>query len=786
MRKLLSLLIMLAIMILPASAMAAPGDAILLKQGVDGFDDSLAGLAELNGTVYILTNNRIYTMAMDETKPVPHELELNEGLEAEPDDADDDVTVNKSRDAHSVIVYDGRVCLIVSDSTTETYGTGEDMESTRTVDGVWLYELTFDEDGKVALGEEIVELDWRDIYQSGGDYEYIPNVDMPFVMDHTLYFTTYDDSGNTLIMATDLEDGSSESFQTGGLFSDRSINSLCAYKDGKILCSVVEWGEEEPAIKLYAVNLEEEEVEELVQLPSVGYSYASGLVYRQENDTLYYVMNGEIHTMTGMDVSTIQSVAAIPLDSVYAGAPIVTEDGLYIAGNYDTVVRRNTDPSLRSESKLTVQNAYNQSIDNAYYAFTNQHGDVEVVMVQQVEDIVQAMMNRSSSVDIYCLSVSTSDYDAVFSRGYMAELSGSEKLKAFMESCYPWVQSVCVKDGELVCIPVELYISGGCGYSIKAFERLGLGQEDVPTTWAEFFRSLKPLADKVAEIPGMSLFEPYYDRESVRYSLFSSMFSSYTAYISQPGNDFSYDTPMFREILEAFESVPWDQLGLSDPNTDDGMGAVAVSAGVDEESKVLYSIYYNLSADSYRVRDTMQWLQLGLGEGAEPLAQGDMYVAFVNPFSQNREAAVAFMETIVDEMQALLKTHVSPENNEPVKSAYYESNLESYDEMIATARQELEQADEDEKEAYEEILAQYEQYREEFLEYGAWEISEQSIEHYRSNADKIVVVRNIGLSGENADEFYTIRQQYMDGAIGANELITGIDRKLQMMIKEGM
>ena len=56
-----------------------------------------------------------------------------------------------------------------------------------------------------------------------------------------------------------------------------------------------------------------------------------------------------------------------------------------------THLRRNTDPTLRADVRLTVQKNYNSTIDNAYYAFTAEYGDVEVVMTQQTQDVVQAV-----------------------------------------------------------------------------------------------------------------------------------------------------------------------------------------------------------------------------------------------------------------------------------------------------------------------------------------------------------------------------------------------------------
>ena len=827
MKKTLSFLLMLAIMLLPVSALAAPGDAILLRSGENGFTGSLRGMAEVDGDLYLLTYEALYTLEAGATTPERHELALVEdaavdvvepagGETSETDasqtalseavasvlrnfgaqeqaaqdaagGASDNVAQNTNREAVAILAYGGRPCLVVSQTTVETRGSGDDMEYFSTVDGVWLYELAFNTAGDAVTGEEIVKLDWLDLVQGDGDYEYLAQCTMPFVIDNTLYFRSYDYNGNEFIAMTNLTDGSTDMLYGSELGADVRLDTICPYKDGKLLALSIEWGEDGNTVKLHTINVAEAALEELTEIPSQGYAYPTGLVYREENDTLYFVMNGEVYTMTGMDVSTLQSVAEIPVANVYDAMPIVTDDGFYIAGDYEVVARRNTDPSLRAQISLTVQNNYNTSISNAYYTFTNEHGDVEVIMTQQVEDIVQAMMNRSTAVDIYCLNVSSSEYEAVFSRGYMADLSGSEALTALVESSYPFVQEVCKKDGQVVAIPVEMYTNGR-GYDPAAFERLGLTEEDVPQTWVEFFEGLEPLAEKVAEVPGMSLFETYYDYESVRMTFLNAMINDYMCYISQPENEFAFDTEAFRAALAAYESVDWSALGMPAPDTDDGLagGVISIGGPGEQEHNVVYSSYANVSADSYAVRETFSPLLLRFEEGKDAQINADMYVAFVSPFSENPEEAVAFLETVAGELDDLLKIHISPDNNEPVKSPYYETSLAEYDQMIADAKEQLAQADEADKPNFEELVAQYEQYREEYMQYGAWSASEESIARYRTFASHIRVTRNIGLGGENADEFYELTSQYMDGMISADEFITGVDRKLQMMMKEGM
>lgn len=787
MKKLLSMILMLAVILLPVSALAASGDAILLRRGEDGYNSSVFSIAEVDGDLYALTYDGLYVFASGETKPVHYDFPLSSAV----DDGDDDEDTAVSRSVSALIAYEGRPCVIVAGMETEYEGVGEERMSFSTVEGVWLCELTL-EDGKAAVGEELTELDWSDLVLGGGDSEYLAQCDLPTVVGDTLYFASYDESYERVLVATDLTDGDTDVYYPADLGAEISLDSFCAYKDGQLLVLETEWGEDESAVKLYAIDVENEEATELLTLATGENASATGLAYRADTDTVYCIMDGEICAMTGMDASALQRVAEIPVSYIGSTAPIVTEDGFYIAADadYAALVRRNTDPAQRAQTRITVQDTVGSAITEAYYAFGETRGDVEVVMLQRTEDVVQAMMNRSTDVDVYCVNVDSAEFDAVYSRGYMAELTESEAISAFLENCYPFAREVCEKDGEIIAVPVTLFMDGR-GYDPEAFARLGLTEEDVPKTWAEFFGSLGSLAAKIAEEPGMTLFEGFSDYETARMTFLSAMIADYMDYISLPENEFAFDTEAFRAALAAYEAVDWSNLGLPAPDVDDGLSGgvsvIEIEIGGRTEHNTLYSPYTNVSADGYTARAAFRPLLLSFAEGEQPHISATLYVAFVNPFSAHRDTAIDFLETVTEELDALTRIHLCPDENEPVRSPWYEDNLKGFDQSVANAEEQLAKAEtEEERQAYEELVEEYKQYREDYLKYDAWTASEESIAIYREYASSIRVKRNIGMGGENSEAFYELQQQYMDGMISADEFIRGVDGKLQMMMKEGM
>ena len=156
MKKFLSLLAALALLALPMTALAAPGDALLLRadaqRGVD-----LRGLVEADGTVYMFTyHDEVYTLAPGADTPERRAFQT-----PQPEMEDEETTLYP--DIAAYIAYEGRPCVVLTEMLEETEGEGEDAEYFRTCEGAWLCELEFDAEGNASVGEEITELDWFDI-----------------------------------------------------------------------------------------------------------------------------------------------------------------------------------------------------------------------------------------------------------------------------------------------------------------------------------------------------------------------------------------------------------------------------------------------------------------------------------------------------------------------------------------------------------------------------------------------------------------------------------------------
>jgi hypothetical protein len=72
-----------------------------------------------------------------------------------------------------------------------------------------------------------------------------------------------------------------------------------------------------------------------------------------------------------------------------------------------------------------------------------------------------------------------------------------------------------------------------------------------------------------------------------------------------------------------------------------------------------------------------------------------------------------------------------------------------------------------------------------YYEENAWDVGPKDLEWYRAHDEGITIASSNWLYSENGGEANELIMQYCEGQISAEELLIGIDRKVQMMLLEG-
>ena len=753
MKKTIAWILALCLLAMGIPAMAASGSVPLFTLPADS-TDNLRGFDydPQQGKIYALGYEHLYTMNEDGSDV--------QAWEIEPYDLGED-SENSYFNIGGIFCWEGTFYVLAAGAIYT-----EDQSNVEIRD-FGLHALNFDEEAGTVSLELALPMDGEALVQDEGGFVYFSLPSQMIQSGDKLYSMEYMVNGMQLICF----DPAAGSVELQAI--DDDVRGLLPYQEDKLLAVFSDFTD----TVRFPVNVLDPatgDVEELFVLELGANVYPDFYVYDVYNGAFYCGANGELLRIAGTDADAAVAVAANPLS--YADSGAFTLDGDLLLGNYEAIWRVNTDPEERPETRLVVQANSDSSLEAARVPFQQAHPEVEVVLSQSAGDVAQAMLTQTATPDIYTLYVDSAEYSAVFGRGYMAELTGSEILSDFAAAVYPAIQEMIQKDGEVYGLPLEAYGFGDLSYSPEAFERLGLTEEDVPTTWMEFFDLLGRLPDYLENDPDVAVFETYLAETDLRYMLFSSLMDSYMLYISQPENEFSFDTPLFRELMAAFEAVDFEALGVSE----EGSGDYVYNA----ESTMFYT--YGSSFSPYVTGSGPQMLYLGLDEGMQPLVSTDVTVAFVNPLSQNRDLAIEYLEYASEQVDTIMRITMMPGENEPVLNPYFEETLENYDEQIASLETQLLSAEEVDKQALEATLEEMQGYRDDFEKNNRYNASEESIAAYREVAGYIVVSTYLDMDSETSNEYYEQRNQYIDGAITLDEFIRNIDQKLQMIVLEGM
>lgn len=776
MKKMISLLLAALLLLAAASCATAAGNATIAVQGQNDFDDYISTMFVWDGRLLLASWDKLYTWSPE--KPELVEVEGYGELQEQ--------------------LYNSRNVYDIEETYTLTFGEtqielegGESLslESTLLVMGDKLYrmgsvygeegvtrslllEVCISEAGEISFGEAI-DLDDLLLRDYGDGYYGTRDLSTPCYANGILYALSYGDNGRELV-ALDLEN---ETCDPLTLDTEANVNSLAPFTEGKLLMITTDYTQETPSTMLMAYDIENEALTELGALPVAGWNTPAGIAFDEARGKVYYTLGGSVYRADVNEdgVGEPEEFGDMPLEAYSDTTAIVLGD-LYILSSYEGVVGRDVTLEKLPEQRLRIENGgYISDIKSAYYAFTDAHPEYMVSISDSgsTDSIMQDMMNRSDSVDIYTLSLQDGAYDALFERGFMAELGASQALTDAVAAMYPVLQDAVTRDGELYAIPMSVY--GSCVTLNEKLltEKFGFAQEEMPKTWLELFGLLAKLADgRMEDVPEATLLDPSYIERDAKYSVFYNMLSDYFLWLDQSEENVLRSSEVLVALCEAFEAIDWSGFGMPQEYEDNQVWEWNPENIIMNANGVGINYYYE-----------EEQVMTPLAIEGEPKIGLQLTVAFVNPFSQHRDAAIEYLERAYAMMNEVTRMGMCPEMNDPVENKYYEESLKSYDETLEDLREALEKAeDEENREQLAQSIEDMEGYREEYTQSGRWDVSPEQIERYRELGESFAVSgQNVWSSGSGEQV-----TQYLDGAITAQQLAAELAKTLQMKRLEGM
>ncbi len=758
MKKACLICCLLLALTLGTQALAAPGDATFFTEaqkremGLANYNRPV--IAGIGGTLYILFGGSIYTWQTGQESP----QQLITGLEADRFSNYADAQARLGEKAETLIY-----CLMSS---------GDTLYGLNTLNGK-LFPLTL-ADGKMSYGTP-VQLDWEGMEIKDGNYSYMKDVIKAVLTDGKIYMLIRDYTQNEYypsLVCFDMASGAKQAFGTP------FIQDFAPYRDGKLL------------VKIYDMEHAYDESKQELRKPSLGIfdpaagtatetglfadQDVSGLIYHEQSDTLYYMAPNKIVAMKALSVPA--QAAYLPMDYGEESAAVLLDGGLYAISSWTGTFIRNTDPTYLPTGSLSVYDGYT---DQAAMAFAAKYPDIPVTFNQGVyfetsQAMAQAMVSGDSAFDIYRFNLSYQDFSNLLEKGYCTDLSASPMLTEQIGKMYPFLQNAVTKDGKFYALPLELY-SYGLSYSPMFWKEAGL-EERMPKTFLELIDFMNWWAQEGKDAhPDYMLMEGVSDYRS---TMLDMAFNLYMQYCQAQGENLTFDTPLFRKLMAAVESLNTKEL---DVPLQEGESDEKLYSG-----KSLLMNYYDwLDLQSLNA-DYSRPLPIPLEEGMPVHIPAYIQVMFINPNSKNMDMALRYLETSLEFMERSRHIMLFPDDNEPVARSDYDTWIAQVEKELENAKKQLETAKPEQKKDKEAIVKSYEDLLTNKDKYY-WQVSKENIAVYRDMATLCYAAAPNLLDyrpKEGESEIRALITRYQQKQISLDQFIAEADKKIRMILLE--
>ena len=459
--------------------------------------------------------------------------------------------------------------------------------------------------------------------------------------------------------------------------------------------------------------------------------------------------------------------------------------GMIVYANGDGAYVRRLDTPELAAGALTIAN---EGGTMKHMAVVAEHPELNVTLAsnypQTMEELTTAMVSGTGSMDVLCLTTSYNPVERLIDKGYAADLSGYPELMAVAGRMDPRFTQSVMRDGKLYALPVALS-TNTLGVNAEAMEKLGLTESDLPATWMEFLdfaaNYYYDYGEENADVALMDL--------NMRRPLFQMIRDQYVAAQLRDTGSVSFDTPLFRKLMQALEAIDFTELDPYEVKGD------KIWEGNDAnefyEKQQLFTRYSEASPramDQSGYGRSNQPLILRLDSETEPVLPVSMTVMIVNPRSTRMDQAAAYLTAYAGHYDAETENIMFfPDQNDPVPNSYYEVQKQSYEESLRDVDSRIEKADESEKASLRETREQIQGYLDE-LENQRMSVTEEMIQAYREQvAPYLYVTPQTPLTNpESSNELDTLTSQYLDHAIDLDTYIREMDQRVRMMMLEDM
>ena len=499
--------------------------------------------------------------------------------------------------------------------------------------------------------------------------------------------------------------------------------------------------------------------------------WLNGAAYLPAEDALIYMNDTRIMGVTGMTQQEQYGYAPV----AYGQSSTVIGNSLAFISNGRVYLRTLT-RGFDTNDYVTVYGSY---MDDGAEAFAEKYPQTPVYFYQDyyssAEELSQAMLTGDDAMDVLRMSNDDTTLATLMNKGYCADLSGDAELMAYVDSLYPAFRDAVMRDGKLCAIPVSAYSYDGWFVNLTVMEDMGLTEEDLPTNFVELCAFANRWNDEwVEEYPSYTLVSYV---EDYKQQMFYWMFSQYLSYCQAENIELRFDTPVFRALMAALESLDVEELnrGANLQNEDE----TNYRAGLFMEGYGVVGSFY----DPDKPNPANMLLPMTLTADTAWHPEVHMEVMFVNPRSAHTDAALRLIKEEITHLGDTYEHALRMDATAPVRYDYFDQWLKNAQKALDDARKALEEADEADKKDYQVRVEELERNLED-VKASEYMITEGGIRYYQETVAPAMFVSRpsiFALSEDAAGELSTLIERYLQGQIKAEQMIREMDSKVMMM-----
>lgn len=432
-----------------------------------------------------------------------------------------------------------------------------------------------------------------------------------------------------------------------------------------------------------------------------------------------------------------------------------------------------------SESLTVSQGSYDSESESIVH-FVAEHPTVQL-KYETVPDIfgwlIEQLANRNDQVDIYRFSSETNLSTKLIALGYAKKITVSESQTAVIDQFYPAFKNGIMEDDNLYFVPTAIHFPYLFTFNQQVFDTTGISTDEIPQNIEELFDFIDKWNTEYAfDYPEITPFFAHGFGYSDINDYVGLLIDVYVDSQIFTYGTLSFDTELFRSLLCRVKS--YNKASTTQQ---------AQNQVFDEPQQQDCLIYCKRVNTSEILDQTMNKSirPLSIAQGYPAYQPFSMEYSFINPFSQNRTTADAFLSSYLDDPDPLLLCILSKELATPLESSTYAENHAEWLAILDDANARLKYATPSEKTEPLETIATTQDFlnNEDLYRYR---VSPSDLEQYQKEIVPYLV--NRGGSSYNSqlmkDTIEMNILRYLQSSIDIETLVRILDQSVSLSYNE--